>query len=148
MSIKNTEWKFLITTAFLVATIAVPTLASLISVDQEVSSTTQTSSSTPTGDQRTREPASLPGLKTVGSKVIVHDAKQELNRMVQTSAETATATFQLKCGIHEKQAIEVKGNYLQLTGKNCAKNAAPPSPVQTKSALNLSMLPVDFRNKS
>lgn len=121
MSIKNTEWKFLVTTAFLVATIAVPTLASLMTPDENTPQTTMVLRPT---ELKSRQPASLPALVGHAPKksVVIQDTKKELNNLLSNNL----ISFDFSCGKTKATDFKVEGGYLQLKGKDCNKGAQSP----------------------
>jgi hypothetical protein len=119
MGTKNTEWKFLLTTAFLVATIAVPTLASLISSEAPV--TPEILVLKPQL-QKTREPASLPHLKGPDKAVVIQDANKELNNLISENS----INFDFRCAKDAALEFKVQGSYVQLKGRDCGKNTSAP----------------------
>jgi hypothetical protein len=120
MSIKNTEWKFLATTAFLVATIAVPTLASLMTPDENTPQTTMVLRPT---ELKAREPASVPSLVSTPKKsIVIQDTKKELNNLLSNSM----ISYDFSCSKTKLTDFKVEGAYLQLKGKDCNKGAQSP----------------------
>src|SRR5437868_3545674 len=82
MNTVKTEWKFLATTAFLVATIAVPTLASLITHEEKSQPTTMVLRA---NEQKQREPASLPHFGVPKKTVVIQDTKKELGNLLNNN---------------------------------------------------------------
>lgn len=119
MSNANTEWKFLATTAFLVATIAVPTLASLVSnedADAPVAMVLRPQ------EQKARTPASLPHLSPPKKAVVIESTKQELGNLLSNNL----INYDFACSKTKAIDFKVDGAYLQLKGKDCSKNSHPP----------------------
>lgn len=119
MKIKNTEWKFLATTAFLVATIAVPTLASLISPEDNSPQTTMVLRPV---ELKSRQPASLPSIGTPKKNVVINDAKKELNNLLSNNL----VSYDFACTKAKPTELKVDGGYLQLKGKDCSKSGHAP----------------------
>lgn len=120
MSFKNTEWKFLATTAFLVATIAVPTLASLMAPDEVPVKAAMILRPT---ELKARQPASLPSV--VGSpkkSVVIQDTKKELNNLLSNNL----ISYDFACSKLKAADFHVEGGYLQLKGKDCNKGSQAP----------------------
>lgn len=120
MSFKNTEWKFLATTAFLVVTIAVPTLASLMAPDEIPVKVAQTLRPT---ELKARQPASLPTLTGAPRKsIVIQDTKQELNNLLSNNL----VSYDFACAKLKPTDFHVEGGYLQLKGKDCNKGSRGP----------------------
>ncbi len=120
MGFKNTEWKFLATTAFLVATIAVPTLASLFA--PEDISVEEAQVLRPT-ELKARQPASLPSISAMAKKpVVIKDTKQELNNLLSNNL----ISYDFACTKMTSKDFHVEGGYLQLKGKDCNKGVKTP----------------------
>jgi hypothetical protein len=117
MSNQHTEWKFLATTAFLVATIAVPTLASLLSVDAP-----ERPSILRTTESKNRQPSSVPHLNAK-TKVVIDDVKKEMNNLINTSN---SINYDFSCSKNKPTQFIVQGSYVQLKGHDCAKNGNLP----------------------
>jgi hypothetical protein len=117
MSLKNTEWKFLVTTAFLVATIAIPTLASLMTPD-EVSP--QMALVLRPTELKVRQPASLPSVVGAPKKsIVIQDTKRELNNLLSNNL----ISYDFACNKTKVTDFHVEGGYLQLKGKDCSKGS-------------------------
>lgn len=114
----KTEWKFLATTAFLVAMIAVPTLASLLSPEDS----DRRSMALRPNEQKVRQPASLPMLGAPKKEVVIQDAKKELNNLLSNNL----ISYDLACSKVKSATFKVEGAYLQLKGKDCSKNNEMP----------------------
>lgn len=119
MSNANAEWKFLATTAFLVATIAVPTLASLVSNDEAEAPTEMVLRPQ---EQKTRTPASLPQLSPPKKAVVIESTKKELGNLLSNNL----VSYDFACSKNKAVDFKVDGAYLQLKGKDCSKNSQPP----------------------
>lgn len=118
MSSSNLEWKFLATTAFLVATIAVPTLASLLSPEMEERPALMVRSP----EQKTREPASLPHLKGPKKEIVIEDSKKVLSNLLSSNM----ISYDLRCAGEKVTTYKVEGAYLQLKGKDCGRTSQMP----------------------
>ncbi|MBC7372234.1 MAG: hypothetical protein H7326_11750 [Bdellovibrionaceae bacterium] len=118
MGTQHTEWKFIITTAFLVATVAVPTLASLLGSETNEPSTMAFRSQ----NQKVREPASLPQLAGPKKPIVIEDASKELNHLVTENE----ISFDFQCKQTKSFDFKVQGNYVQLKGHDCDKKGAMP----------------------
>lgn len=119
MSSKNSEWKFLATTGFLVAMIAVPTLASLIAPDVV---SRETLVLRPT-ELKSREPASLPmALGSSKKSIVIQDTKKELNNLLSSNL----ISYDFSCSKIKAKDFHVEGGYLQLKGKDCSKGKQGP----------------------
>ncbi|RYZ72108.1 MAG: hypothetical protein EOP09_03690 [Proteobacteria bacterium] len=118
MGTQRTEWKFLITTAFIVATIAVPTLASLLGNDGQDSAAMALRPQ----EQKMREPASVPSITKPSKALVINDAAKELNNLVAQNE----ISFDFQC--KQKKALEfkVQGSYVQLKGHDCDKKGPMP----------------------
>ena len=118
MGTQKTEWKFLITTAFIVATVAVPTLASLLGNESGTTSAMVLRSQ----DQKVREPASLPQMASFNKSVVIQDAGRELNNLVTENE----ISFDFQCKQAKTLDFKVQGNYVQLKGHDCEKKGEMP----------------------
>lgn len=119
MSKEKAEWKFLATTAFLVVTIAVPTLASLFSPEE---ADRKTAMVLRPNEQKARQPASLPLLGGPKKEVIIEGAKNELNNLLSNNL----ISYDFACSKIKSTDFKVEGSYLQLKGKDCSKNSEMP----------------------
>lgn len=128
MGRKNSEWKFVAMTAFLVAMIAVPTLASLITSDEESSHEGLVLRPT---ELKAREPASLP--TTLGApkkSIVIQDSKKELNNLLSSNL----ISYDFRCAKAKAKDFHVEGGYLQLKGRDCGKGKwAPKLSITNKS---------------
>lgn len=114
MSTQNAEWRFLISTFFIVATLAVPTLASILSGPEDVPALALRPQ-----EQKTRQPASLPSLAANRASVIVQDSHKELSRMF----DNKLVSFDLSCAKASVVDYKIEGTYFQLKGKDCGKGS-------------------------
>jgi len=120
MKEKNTEWKFLATTAFLVATIAVPTLASLVSSDESTPPEAHMLRST---ELKARQPASVPSVMGAPKKsIVIQDTKKELSNLLSNNL----VSYDFSCAKNKPTEFKVEGNYFQLKGKDCNKGSQAP----------------------
>lgn len=119
MSGTNIEWKFLATTAFLVATIAIPTLASLVSTED--ADAPKAMMLRPL-EQKARAPASLPHMNAPKKAVVIESTKQELGNLLSNNA----VSFDFSCAKIKSKEFKVDGGFLQLKGKDCSKGAQMP----------------------
>jgi hypothetical protein len=119
MSESKSEWKFLATTAFVVATIAVPTLASLLSNEDSVRPIEMVLRP---NEQKTREPASLPSLGAPKKSIVIEDSRKELNNLMNNNL----ISYDLSCAKNKTAEFKVEGGYLQLKGKDCSKSSDMP----------------------
>lgn len=120
MSTAKTEWKFLATTAFLVATIAVPTLASLMAPDEALQAVTMR----PRAEEpKLRQPASLSHLSAAKKAVVILDTKKELANLLSNNL----VNYDFSCGKTKATDFKVEGAFLQLKGKDCTKNGQMPN---------------------
>lgn len=115
---KLAEWKFLATTAVLVAMMGVPTLASL--TGSPVEESPHRALLAP--KQRTRSPASLPGLSTVKKPLVITDTKNEIGNVV---GDASSIHFDLRCAKAMAHDFHVDGAYVQMRGKDCSKGNEP-----------------------
>lgn len=118
MGTQKTEWKFLITTAFIVATIAVPTLASLLGNDLVESSATTLRAQS----KKVREPANLPHISSPKKSVVIQDVAKELDKLISESE----ISFNFQCQQVKTLDFKVHGNYVQLKGQDCEKKGEMP----------------------
>ncbi|WP_413289949.1 hypothetical protein [Bdellovibrio sp. HCB337] len=119
MSNEKTEWKFLATTAFLVATIALPTLASLFTPEESQQKVTMVLRP---NEQKVRQPASLPSLGSPKKEIVIAGAKQELSNLLSNNL----ISYDFACSKIKTTDFKVEGSYLQLKGKDCSKNSEMP----------------------
>jgi len=119
MSESKSEWKFLATTAFVVATVAVPTLASLLSNDSEVRPVEMVLRP---NVQKVREPASLPSLGSPKKAIVIEDTRKELGNLMNNNL----ISYDLSCSKMKAADFKVVGGYLQLKGKDCSKGTGMP----------------------
>jgi hypothetical protein len=119
MSTSKTEWKFIATTAFLVVTIAIPTLASLITPEEgSQPGTVALQASEP----KIRQPASLPDPGSPKKAVVILDAKKELGNLLSDNL----INYDFSCAKITVTDFKVEGAFLQLKGKDCTKNSQSP----------------------
>lgn len=118
MKTQSAEWKFLMTTAFLVAMVAVPTFASLFSDDGMQVGTLVLRAN----NQKMRQPASLPHLNGPKKHLVIKDAGKELNNLLVNNE----IQFDFRCTKTKKTEFEIQGTFVQLKGQDCGKNAKMP----------------------
>ncbi len=118
MNDSKTEWKFIVTTAFLVATIAIPTLASLVVPDEDLQRMPKTPYS---NEQKARLPSSLPEPGSPKLEALVPDAKKELS-----NNSNSLISYDFSCAKIKMSDFKVKGAFLQLRGRDCAKSSQSP----------------------
>ncbi|HEY8270272.1 MAG TPA: hypothetical protein VIG33_05245 [Pseudobdellovibrionaceae bacterium] len=114
------EWKFLVMTTCLVATMAVPTLASLITGDG--ANSPQAAMILSPNEQKLRRPASFPRLGAPKKAVVILDTKRELGNLLSNNL----VNYDFSCAKVKATSIQVVGAFLQLKGKDCNKNSQGP----------------------
>lgn len=116
MSSSSRDWKFLMTTAFLVATVGVPTLGSLIAM--EAPSPIEENLVLKPLEQKTRSPASLPHIKGAKKHLVIEDTKKVLGNLLSDNL----ISYNFSCDKIKPTNFKVEGAYLQLKGKDCSKS--------------------------
>jgi hypothetical protein len=108
---QNADWKIIASLGFLVATIAVPTVASIVSNEAvEISSEITTST-----DSKSRIPASVSSAKLSENPHII--------------------SFDVRCSKTKKMSFNAEGAYVQLRGKDCSKRSGE-SPLSITNKTN------------
>ncbi len=116
MGIQNPDWKYLFATAFLVAIVAVPTLASLLSPDGQEDPVMVLRPQ----EQKSRQPASLPRGFSPKKVVVIEDTAKELNNVLGDNL----ITYNFKCPQSDASKIfRVRGSYVQFKGLDCNKKS-------------------------
>ncbi|MGZ3742232.1 MAG: hypothetical protein ACXWRE_00785 [Pseudobdellovibrionaceae bacterium] len=110
------EWKFLLITSCLVAILAVPTFASLVAVEENSQSIAKVLKPEAL---KTRQPASLPQVGLPKKSVVILDAKKELGNSLNRNL----LSYDFSCAKIKTTNFKVEGSFLQLKGKDCAKNS-------------------------
>jgi hypothetical protein len=118
MGTQNTEWKFIATTAFLVATIAVPLFVSLLSPEGPERATLVLHPV----EQKVRQPASLPHFGVPKKPVVINDTGKELNNLIVKNS----INFDFKCAAAKVTEFKIQGAYVQLKGHDCGKGSETP----------------------
>jgi hypothetical protein len=119
MNTSKIEWKFLAVTAFLVGTVGVPTLASLLASEEGPK---QMVTILRPNEQKIRQPASLPQLGSPKKNVVILDTKKELGNLLSNNL----ISYDFSCAKTKTTDFKVDGAFLQLRGKDCKKNSQSP----------------------
>ncbi|MBK9324097.1 MAG: hypothetical protein IPM97_14325 [Bdellovibrionaceae bacterium] len=141
MRVGNPDWKFLVATAFLVAIVAVPTLASLFSKDEQDVPVMVLRPQ----EQKVRKPASLIQGFSPKKAVVIEDAAKELNNVLGDNL----ITYNLKCPKSaDSKNFKVQGSYVQLRGLDCNQktHAGKISIVNKTNGFTASVFLLDGKN--